>query len=86
MFLDEEPSHVGEEKSTTGIVRVRVRLAKLVVDAVIAGPMVNGALVGNRVADDQKETHEEMGFVGAVTPETVDTNGNAKAAVGTKKK
>jgi hypothetical protein len=85
MLLDEEPAHVGKEKAPTGVVRVRVRFAKLVVDAVIAGPVVNGSLVGNRVANDEEKTYEEVRFVGAVTPEAVDTDGNAKAAVGSNK-
>lgn len=68
VFSDKEPSHVGKEKASSGIVRVRVRFGKLVVDAVIAAPVVNGALIGNGVAEHEKETNGKGSFVGSVRP------------------
>lgn len=39
MLLAQEPSDVGEEEASLGVVRVRVGLAVLVVDSVVPGPV-----------------------------------------------
>lgn len=51
------------------------------VDAMIARPVVDGALVGDGVAEHEGEADGEGGGVGAVGPEAVDSYGDAEAAV-----
>lgn len=47
VFLDVQPSHVGEEESAHGIVGVGVGFGVFMVDTVIAGPVEDGSLVGD---------------------------------------
>ncbi len=47
----------------------------------IARPVVDGALVGDGVAEHEGEADGEGGGVGAVGPEAVDSYGDAEAAV-----
>ncbi len=70
---EEEPAH--------SIVRIGVRLRILVVDAMIARPMVDRSLIGDGVAKHEEEAYGEGGAVGAVGPETMDTDGDAKPTV-----
>jgi hypothetical protein len=49
VFLDKQPSNVGEEKSASRIVRICVSFREFVVYAVITGPAIDATLVGNRV-------------------------------------
>lgn len=44
MLLAQQPSDVGEKETAAGVVRISVRLAKFVVDAVISAPFVNVVL------------------------------------------
>jgi len=50
-----------------------------VVYAVIAGPVENGSLIGNGIAEHEKEADGVGGFVGAVRPEAVDSDRDSKA-------
>jgi len=50
VLFDKQPTNVGVEKSSGGVVRIRGGFRKFVVDSVIAGPMVDCSLVGDRVA------------------------------------
>ena len=54
VLLHVEPAHVREEEAARRVVRVRVRLGVLVVHAVVARPVVDRALVRDRVHE-----HEE---------------------------
>mmetsp|Transcript_26179 Transcript_26179/g.56184 ORF Transcript_26179/g.56184 Transcript_26179/m.56184 type:complete len:88 (+) Transcript_26179:802-1065(+) len=72
MFLDVQPAHVCVEETTGGIVGVGVSLGIFVVDAVIAGPVEDGSLVGDGVADHEEETCGEGGGVGSMGPEAMD--------------
>lgn len=49
MFAHEQPANVGKEEAAHGVVRVGVRLRVLVVDPVVAGPLVDVVLPGTRV-------------------------------------
>ena len=77
MLLDEEPAHVGEEEAAGGVVGVGLRLGELVVDAVVAGPVVDAALVGYGVGQHEEEADGEAGLVRAVGPQSVDADGDA---------
>jgi len=68
MLLDEQPSHVGEEESSRGVVRVGIGFRILVVDAVIACPVVDAALVGDGVAEHQENSERKPGLVRSVGP------------------
>lgn len=82
MLLDEEPAHVSEEEAAGGIVRVGLGLRELVVDAVVAGPVEDAALVGDGVGQHEEEPDGEAGLVRAVGPQSVDADGDAKAGDG----
>ena len=82
MLLDEEPAHVREEESAGGVVGVGLGLRELVMDAVVAGPVEDAALVGNGVGQHEEEPDGEAGLVRAVGPQSVDADGDAKAGDG----
>jgi len=63
MLLDEQPSHVSEEKSTCGVVRIGIGFREFVVDSVITGPMVNAALVGNGIEKHEKKADTPVRFI-----------------------
>lgn len=81
VLFDKEPTHVCKEKATRGIVWIRVCFRELVVHAVIAGPVVNGALVGNAVTEHEKDADGEGGFVRTMRPQTMNAHGDTKATV-----
>jgi len=56
VLLDVQPAHVGEEKTAHGVMRISVSLTVLVVDAVVAGPVVDRSLVRDGVAQHEEET------------------------------
>ncbi len=68
-----------KEETTHGIVWISVGLRIFVMDAMITGPVVNGALVGDGVAQHEEETDGERGGVGTVGPETMDADGDTEA-------
>jgi len=72
---------VCEEETTHGIVWISVGLRIFVMDAMITGPVVDGALVGDGVAEHEEKTDGEGGGVGTVGPETMDADGDAEATV-----
>ncbi len=47
VLLHEQPSHVGEEKSTSCVVGVCISLGEFVVNAMVTCPVQNGTLVRN---------------------------------------
>ena len=59
--------------------RISVGFRKLVVHTVISGPVKNGSLIGNGIAEHEKESNGVGGFVGAVRPEAVDSDRDSKA-------
>jgi hypothetical protein len=84
VLLDEEPAHVGEEEAAGGVVGVGLGLRELVVDAVVAGPVVDAALVGDGVGQHEEEADGEAGLVRAVGPQPVDADRDAEARDGPK--
>lgn len=50
VFPQHQPPHVGIQEAPVRVVRVAVRFRVLVVDPVIAHPVVDGVLAGDRVA------------------------------------
>ena len=79
MLLDVEPTHVCEEEPAHGIVRVGISLRVFVVDSMIASPVVDRTLVGDGVAQHEKEADGEGGGVGAVRPQAMDADGYTEA-------
>jgi hypothetical protein len=79
VFLDVQPTHVCEEEPSRGVVWVGMRLGILVVDAMVAGPVVDGSLVRDGVAQHEEEADGKGGGVGTVRPEAMDSDGYAKA-------
>jgi len=50
VFLHIQPTHVGKEESARGVVGVGIGFGVFMVDAVVAGPVKDGPLVGDGVA------------------------------------
>ena len=73
---------MGVEKAPGRVVRVRVGLRVLVVHAVVARPVENGALVSNAVRQHQEKAHAPVRLVGTVRPEAVHAAGDPEAADG----
>ncbi|GLH16445.1 uncharacterized protein GBIM_20714 [Gryllus bimaculatus] len=71
-----QPAHVREEEAAAGVVRVGVRLAVLVVHAVVAHPLVDVVLEGQRVDHHEEEAERPLGLVRAVTPQAVGAGGD----------
>ena len=63
VFLDIQPAHVGKEKSPSGIVRISIGLGVLVMHTMVTSPVINGALVGDGVAQHEGEADGEGGAV-----------------------
>ena len=74
-----EPTAVREEEPAVRVVRVRVRLRKLVVRAVVAGPLDDVVLEGGGVEERQEGPVGPVGLVGLVCPHPVSPRGNAHA-------
>ena len=78
----QEPRAVGKQEAALGVVRVRVRLAVLVVEAVELDEAVDGEVVeggGDAVGEEEEELEGRGGLVGAVGPEAVSAGGGAQA-------
>jgi hypothetical protein len=65
-FRLEKPSHVGIEKPPLNRVRVLVRIAVEVVKPVVAHPVVNRPLVGNRIREHEKDADRQRCGIGPV--------------------
>ena len=62
---------MSKEEAASGVVRVRGRLAELVVDPVIARPHVDRVLHGDAVGQHQEDAQRKGCLVRSVRPETV---------------
>jgi len=71
MLLGHEPSHVGKEEPSLGIMRVGIGLGIFVMDAVVPAPLVDRVLECDRLEQGQEELERKFGLVGLVSPETV---------------
>lgn len=78
MFFGEKPTHMRKKEASGGVVRIRVRLRKFVMNPMISGPVVGGILEGYRIENDQDEAQRPLGLVGSVRPESVGTASNPK--------
>jgi len=67
----QQPADVREEESPGGVVRVSVRLAELVVHAMVAHPLVDVVLEGHRLENGQQQPQRPLCLVGAVRPQAV---------------
>ena len=72
---------MGKKESAQRIVRIGIRFDILVMDAMIATPMVNTALVGNTIREHEQQTDRPVRFVTPVRPETVDTDSDTETTV-----
>lgn len=79
VLLYEQPTHVSEEKSASSIVGISRSFRKFVVDSVIAGPVVDTALVGNRVDEHKAQSSNEVSFIRSVRPQSVNSDGDTKS-------
>lgn len=80
MFSAEQPTHVGKEEATSGVVGIGISVREFVMDAMIACPLVNAILEGERLAQHKENTQRHLGFVGTMRPQTMNACGNAHAA------
>lgn len=71
-----EPAHVCKEKPSSSVVWIGILLRVLVVHAVVARPVVDGALVRHRVDEHHEHADGPMGVVRTVRPQPVNTSGN----------
>mmetsp|Transcript_4546 Transcript_4546/g.11094 ORF Transcript_4546/g.11094 Transcript_4546/m.11094 type:complete len:257 (+) Transcript_4546:4816-5586(+) len=81
-LLDQQPPHVRVEPAAVRVVRIRLSVAVDVVRAVVARPVVDRALVRDRVGDHEKETRDGVRVVAAVGPEPVRARGDAESGNG----
>lgn len=77
VFFAHQPSHVREEKAPAGVVWISVRVAELVVDAVIAHPLDDAVLEGDGLEEQQHQLHPLVGFVAFVGPQAMCTRGDS---------
>ena len=68
-----------EEESTRGVMWISVSFGIFVMDAMIACPVVDGALVGDRVAEHEEEAEGVGCGVGSVGPESMYADCYSKA-------
>ena len=85
VLFDKEPTNVSKEKSASGIVWVRLGFGEFVVDSVITGPVVDGSLVGDGVAEHEHGSEQKVGLVRAVRPQPMNSDCYTKATVSQKK-
>jgi len=71
---------MGIEEAALNIVGVLVGVAVAVVDAMVSNPVIDGPLMGSRVAEHEKNTNRERGCVRPMRPETMGTCSNASHA------
>lgn len=82
VFLHDKPPHMREEEATGGIVRIRICLRVLVVNAMIPGPVVDAALIRNRIEEHEEDAVRQGGSVGAMRPQTMDAGRDAQPGDG----
>lgn len=79
VLVHHQPADVGEEESTIGIVWISRGFRELVVNAMIANPIIEGVLAGQRVAQHQYHPQWCGCFVRSMTPQSVCASGHAQA-------
>ena len=70
-------AYMCKEESPARVVRVRVRLAVLVVHPVVAHPHVDGVLGRDAVGQHEEEAERGPSLEGAVRPQAVGARGDA---------
>lgn len=68
MFSTQQPTHMGKEETTSGIVWICVSIGKFMMHTMISGPFVNVILEGQRLAQHQKDAQWHPGFIGTMRP------------------
>lgn len=71
MLTDQQPTHVGEEESPGGVMRVGISVRELMMDSMISGPFVDRVLEGDRLQDHQEDSQWQACFVGLVGPQSM---------------
>lgn len=80
VLLDEQPSHVREEESAKGIMRIGGSIREFVVDTVVSGPMEDRSLVSNRVDEHEEYSEGQDSLIGAMRPQAMRTSGDSQAS------
>mgnify|MGYP007002763311 CR=1 FL=1 len=62
---------MGKKESTTGIVRIGVTFAELVVHSMVADPDVNVILQCNCLTYHEEDAQRQLGLVRSVSPQSV---------------
>lgn len=65
------PADVRVEESSVRVVRVRVRVRVLVVQPVVAHPVVNAVLDAHRLEQGQNDAQRQLGLVRVMRPQPV---------------
>jgi hypothetical protein len=81
VLLDKEPPDVGKEQAASGVVRVAIGLRVFMVSPMVSGPVVDGSLVGHRVAKHQEDAEGQTGLIRAMSPETMSSCGDSETTV-----
>lgn len=71
MLLAEQPTHVGEEEATTRVVGIGVCVGKLVMHTMIACPLPDAVLEGERLAQHEENAQRQLCLVRLVRPQTM---------------
>ena len=85
VLFDNEPTDVSVEKSAGSIVGVRLGFGEFVVNSVIAGPVVDGSLVGDGVGKHEHGSEQKVGLIRTVRPQPMNSDCYSKATVSTKR-
>jgi len=70
---------VAEEKTPSGVVWICCRFRVLVVNAMIADPVKDGAFVGHAGTEHNKDFQSKACFEGTVTPQSMIAHNNAQS-------
>ena len=81
VLFDNEPTNVSVKKSAGSIVGVRLGFGEFVVDSVIAGPVVDGSLVGDGVGKHEHGSEQKVGLIRTVRPQPMNSDCYSKATV-----
>mmetsp|Transcript_14352 Transcript_14352/g.36282 ORF Transcript_14352/g.36282 Transcript_14352/m.36282 type:complete len:344 (+) Transcript_14352:507-1538(+) len=73
-LLRQHPPSVGEEESTSSIMRIRRRVRIQMMNTMIPGPVVDCSLACHRIAQHQEHSQRQRRLVRLVRPKTVDAS------------
>ena len=80
VLVHHQPAYVREPQPTLRIVRVAIRLAELVVNTVVAAPVVDRSLVARTAHEHQEKANRCSGLVASMSPEAMGSGRDSKSS------